>query len=163
MDPYRRYAGFLAVFAVVLHVAIVVAAFGLISLYSGTDPISDPDVGRIVGPLMVGLSAVVLLVFLMINGMNTPADQQRLSVPFAFAMGIAAIAVYVLVGGLLTATGTGEPLAFVLFVGATLISPYAITVGLSAFVITVLYQWVLTLRIDRTGRPRWPWENPDDV
>src|SRR5690606_34228328 len=135
----------------------------LISLYTSTDPISDPDVGRIVGPLMIGVSAAVLLVLLLVNGMNTPPERQRLSVLFAFALGVTAVAVYVLVGGLLTATGTGEPLAFVLFVGATLASPYAIAVGLTAFVIAVLYQWVLTLRIDETGRPRWPWENPDDV
>lgn len=159
MYPYRRYAAFLAVFTAVLFAALIVAAFGYISLLTETDVIG-PGVGVAVGPLAAGASVVVLFVMLLLNGVNTPAEQQRLS-PLR-ALGVAALAygAFLLVGGMLA--GLGEAVTIAVFIGSMVGSPAAIAIAVIAFVLTLIYQWMLVIRMNERGRPRWPWERDED-
>jgi hypothetical protein len=163
MRDERAYATVVAFFAAGLYLAIVVAAFGLISLLTETDPISDPQIGPLVGPVMVGAATLILLVFLVVLGTRVPADRQRVSPGVAFGVAVACYAVYIGAGGVAGAAGDpSQPFHYFLFAFAQLGSWYSIAVGIAAFVVTLLFQLVLVGRFRQRGRPRWPWEQDEE-
>ena len=53
MRDERVYATVVAFFATGLYLALVVAAFGLVSLATDSDVVADPDVGPDGGPVLV--------------------------------------------------------------------------------------------------------------
>ena len=164
MRDDRAYAAVVAVFAAFLYLAIVIAAFGLLSLATDTEVITDPKAGPLVGPIMTGSATVLVLVCLIAIGTRVPGDKQRIAPGIAIAMGFGAYFVYAAAGGIAGGAGDpAEPLHYLLFAFAQLGSWYAITVGLAAFLITLLYQLVLVGRFRQRGRPRWPWEHDDDA
>jgi hypothetical protein len=163
MRDERAYATVVAFFATALYLAIVVGAFGLISLATDSDVIHDPQIGPLVGPTMVIAAALVLLVFLIELGTRVPGDKQRISPGVAFGVGIACYAVFIAAGGIAGAIGDpGDPLHYFLFALSQLIGWPAITAGLAAFAVTLIYQLVLVGRFRQRGRPRWPWERDDE-
>jgi hypothetical protein len=163
MRDDRTYATVIAFFAAGLYLALIVAAFGLISLATDTDVVADPSIGPIVGPVMVGAAAVVLLVFLIVLGTRVPVDRQRVSPLVELGVGIACSIVFAAAGGVAGSLGDpGEPLRYILFAFAQLGRWPAITAGVAAFVVTLLYQLVLVGRFRQRGRPRWPWEGDDE-
>jgi amino acid transporter len=163
MRDERTYAVVVAFFATGLYLALVVAAFGLVSLATDSDPIDDPAAGPLLGPIMVVASAVMLLVFLIVLGTRVPGDRQRLSPGVALGVGVACYAVYIAAGGVAGSFAhPGDPLHYFLFALAQLVRWPAITVGLAAFAVTLLYQLVLVGRFRQRGRPRWPWERDDE-
>jgi hypothetical protein len=164
MRDDRAYAAVVAVFAAFLYLAIVIAAFGLISLATNTDVIDDPDAGPLVGPSMIGSATVLVLVFLISMGIREQADKQRISPLAALTVGVAAYFVYAAAGGIAGGAGDpSQPFHYVLFALGQLGSLYAIVAGVAAFVVTLLYQLVLVGRFRDRGRPRWPWESDDDA
>lgn len=162
MREERAYATVVACFADFLYLALLVAAFGLISLGTNTEVISDPSAGPLVGPIMTGAAVAVLLVLLIVTGTRVPADQQRIAPLAALGSGVVCYLAFCLAGGVAGALATGDALHFALFAVGQLGSAYAITVGAAAFLVTLLYQLVLVGRFRQRGRPRWPWEHPED-
>ncbi|MEY9851707.1 hypothetical protein ABH923_001385 [Leifsonia sp. EB41] len=162
MREERSYAIVVACFAAGLYLAVLVAAFGLISLGTDTEVIPDPSAGPLVGPIMTGVAVAVLLVLLILTGIRVPGDQQRIAPLNALGAGVACYLAYCLTGGVAGALATGDVLHFVLFAAGQLGSLYAIATGAAAVLIMLLYQLVLVGRFRQRGRPRWPWERPDD-
>jgi hypothetical protein len=163
MRDERAYATVVAFFAAMLYLALLVAAFGLISLATNTEPISDPSMGPLVGPVMVGAATVTLLVVLIAVGTRVPGDKQRISPGVAFGVAVACYAVYIAAGGVVGAAGDpSQPFHYFLFAFEQLGSWYSITAGIAGFVVTLLYQLVLVGRFRQRGRPRWPWERDED-
>ena len=163
MPEERGYAALVAVFAAGLYLALLVAAFGMISLVTNTEVIADPAVGTLVGPAMTGAAVLTLLAFLLVRGTRVPAERQRVAPVAALGIGVACYAAYAAVGGVAGALGDpAQPLHSLLFAFTQLASVYAIVVGVAAFVVTLLYQLVLVGRFRQRGRPRWPWERDED-
>lgn len=61
----NRYPVVLAVFAAVTFFALVVCAFGFISLFTNLEVIDEPDAGPLVGPSMVAFALATVLVSLL--------------------------------------------------------------------------------------------------
>jgi hypothetical protein len=162
MREERAYAIVVACFAAGLYLAVLVAAFGLISLGTDTEVIPDRSAGPLVGPIMAGVAVAVLLVLLIRTGIRVPGEQQRIAPLNALGAGLVCYLAYCLTGGVAGALATGDLLHFALFAAGQLASLYAIAVGVAAVVVMLLYQLVLVGRFRQRGRPRWPWERPED-
>ncbi|TFC91826.1 MULTISPECIES: DUF6121 family protein [Cryobacterium] len=165
MRDYQKYATVVAIFAAVLLAALLVAAFGLISLLADTDVISDPNAGPLVGPVMTAAAVVLVLILMLLLGLRTRPENQRIAVGYSLGAGFAALAVFVLVGGVLYALGTGVPADTAGlpgdsagFAASVLLGPFAVTTGILAFIVTLLYSLVLASRMPERGPPQWPWE-----
>jgi hypothetical protein len=158
MRDYQKYATIVAVFATVLFAALVVAAFGMVSLATNLDVISDRSVGPLVGPTMTASVVLLVLVMLLILGVNSPPEKQRVAVGFALATGVAAFLLYIVVGAVLVSVGSRDAVAGVLFGGSLLGSPFALTAGILAFLVTLTYSILLASHYGEHGRPLWPWE-----
>jgi hypothetical protein len=153
-----RYATVVAAFTTVLYLAMLVATFGLISLYANLDVIDLADAGPLVGPTMSGVAMLVVFAFLVSIGRGATADNQRLSAATALGVGFAVYAVFVLSGGVVYAVGNGQPLEFLTFTFHEFGSWFSIAAGILAVIATFVYQAVLVGRFQQRGRPQWPWE-----
>ncbi|NEN04495.1 hypothetical protein G3T36_01285 [Diaminobutyricibacter tongyongensis] len=162
MREDRNYATVVAFFASFLYLAILVAAFGLISLYSNIEVIDVADAGPLVGPVMVGCATVAVLVSLVVRGRSVPADEQRIAPLAALLIGVIAYVVFVLSGGIAYAIGGDEPLGFLTFSFHMFASWFSLATGIAAAVVAFVYQLVLVGRFQQKGRPRWPWERDDE-
>lgn len=163
MRDEKTYATVVACFAAGLYLAVLVAVFGLISLATDTEVIADPAVGPLVGPAMTGGAVLALLVCLVAVGVRLPGDRQRLAPLLCLGIGVVCYLAFVLAGAVVGMIGDpGRPLRSLLFAVGQLGSGYAFAVGLSAFVIALLYQLVLVGRFRQRGRLRWPWEGDDE-
>ena len=158
MRDYQKYATIVAVFATVLYAAVVVAAFGMISLITNLDVIADRSAGLLVGPTMAAAAIVLVFVMLLLLGVKTPPDKQRVVVGFAVATGIAAYGLFIVTGAILVAAGNGDPFAVLIFSASMLASPFAISVGVLAFIVALTYSILLASHYGEHGRPLWPWE-----
>lgn len=162
MRDYQRYASVVAVFATVLYLALVVAAFGMISLLTDLDVISEPDAGPLVGPSATGASVLLVFVMMLQNGLKTRPEWQRVNLGFALGTGVAAFGVFIIVGALLYAVGAGalfEPISFAV---ATLLRPFSWAIGALALIVALVYSWLLASRMAERPRLLWPWERPDE-
>jgi hypothetical protein len=162
MRDYQKYAAIVAVFAAVLYAALIVAAFGLISLVTNLDVISAPDAGPLLGPSMAAAAALVVFVLMLLLGLRTRPENQRIAVGDSLGTGFAAFASFVLVGAILFALNSGPPADGIAFAGSLILGPFAATVGILGFIVTLLYSMVLASRMPERGRPLWPWERRDD-
>ncbi|MFT2815227.1 DUF6121 family protein [Leifsonia sp. A12D58] len=158
MRDYQKYAVIVALFATMLYFALIVAAFGMISLFTNTDVVTEADAGPLVGPFMVGASAVVVLLFMAVIGMRTSPEKQHVAVAGSLLCGLIALVAFVVTGGLIYGVGIGEAVEIVLFAGARLGSPFSWSVGIIAAAVTLLYSIILASRVGKNGRPLWPWE-----
>lgn len=159
----------LVIFATVAYFAVVVCAFGFVSLLTDTDVVSQADAGPLVGPIATG--SAVLTVLLSLLGIarryerdlsaavaSASAYPVRLPLGKAGSIGLVAYLLYVVVGAAGYAIHTGEPFSFVLFAADASIRGYAIAVGVLAAVISVSYMLVLAAGGEHPARPLWPWE-----
>lgn len=158
MRDYQKYATIVALFATVLYLALVVAALGLISLATNQEVISETDAGPLVGPSMAGAAVILVFVMLLILGVGGPAARERVAVGWAFLTGLGAYLIFILVGAVLYAVGTGEFVQLLIFVAAQLPSPFAWATGILAVIVALVYSWILAARVGEHGRPLWPWE-----
>lgn len=159
----RVCAAVVACFGAALYLAVIVAAFGMLALFTGADVISDPSIGAFVGPIMTASAVAALLVFLLVLGSRYDGRTQRLSLLSALGSGVLCFFVYICAGAV--AGGLGDPhdaLRYVLFAVERIGNVYAISVGVLAIIVTFLYQLVLLGRFRERGRPRWPWERDED-
>ncbi|TFD15313.1 hypothetical protein E3T26_07385 [Cryobacterium sp. TMT1-21] len=162
MRDYQKYATIVAVFAAVLYAALVVAAFGMISLLTNRDVIIDPNAGLLVGPSMTAAASLVVFLLMLLLGLRSRPENQRIAVGYALGTGFAAFAAFVLVGTILFALNAGLPADSIAFAGSVLLGPFAATAGIIGFIVTLVYSMVLASRMPERGRPLWPWERRDD-
>ncbi len=159
MDARGRYASLIAVFAVVLFLALAVAASGIISLYAAREVLTEPDAGPLIAPTMFAAATAALYAMLVTFG-------RRRGSPFTGAL-ISAVITYfffLISGSTLYSLGKGRPLLSLLFFGSNAIGPFAIAVAVLAFVVALAFRLLLSYR-DSGGEsrtPRWWWENRDD-
>ncbi|MDF2574200.1 MAG: hypothetical protein K0S05_1112 [Agromyces sp.] len=157
MEENARRAWVVAGFATALYLALVVAAYGFVSLLTNAEVISSADAGRLVGPAIVGASALALLLHLG-RALRTP---QRVLAPTVLAAAFAwGAAVVVAIIGYAIATGT---------VLASLIFGLGFGIGWFGLLIPVLAALVAWLALLVAGaqsggidRPRWPWERDEE-
>ncbi len=158
MRNYQKYAATVAVFAAVLYAALIVAAFGMLSLLTNLDVIADPDVGPLVGPVMTVAAVLIVFSLMLYLGLRTPPEQQHIVAGYAVGAGFAAVAAFIVTGAVLHAASRAVLFAALTFSADTLRAPFVWTVGILAFVVTLLYSWVLASHFTERGRPLWPWE-----
>ncbi len=171
-SPPIRPASFpytLVIFAVVLYFALVVCAFGFISLLTDTDVVDQADAGPLVGPTATGAAILTVLLFLLSVARRyerdrlaavaaSSGDPVRIPLGRSIAIGFAAVVVYVLVGAALYSITTGEPFSFVLYVATSALRGYAIAVGVLATAVSAGYMLILASGGEHPARPLWPWE-----
>ncbi|MEJ3404464.1 DUF6121 family protein [Rathayibacter sp. YIM 133350] len=162
MNAYQRYAVVVAAFATALYLALVVAAFGMLSLITDLEVISDRDAGAFVGPTMVGITVIGVALSMVMLGIRRPPAQQRIYIGLPILVGLGAYFVYLIVGAILAVVGEGDPFAFVLFLGGHLGDPFAISIGVLAIPVVIAYEATLVARGHGGSRPHWPWERDED-
>ena len=156
-------------FAAVAYFALVVCAFGFVSLLTDTDVVSQADAGPLVGPAATGSAVVTVVLFLLGVAAGyqretraaiaaSSGDPVRLPLGRSLLAGVVAYAVYVLVGAALYAFTTGLPFSFVLFAADASLRGYAVSVGVLAVVVSAVYMLVLATGGEHPARPLWPWE-----
>lgn len=161
MPEFRRYAATVAVFATILYGALLIAVFGVIALFANLEVIPSLF-GPLAGPVAAGASVVFVLAMLLELGLRIPDRQQSVRVLRALVIGFGAYVAYALVGGLASLIGSRDPILGLLFAADAVSSPFAISAGIIALVIALLYMLVLASHLRDRGRPRWPWEEDDD-
>ncbi len=155
----RRYAVIVALFSGVLYFALIVAVLGILALLTGTDMVPNPDFSDLLGPAMI-LSATLTLTLML--AARKPRDQDEgLDWGWAILSGFAAAAAFILVGFLGAISELGV-LQAVSFAWITLFGGYDLIIGSLAFVVALVYSFVLARRYDDRGRPRWSWEDDFD-
>jgi len=162
MREYRKYATIVALFSAALYVALIVAAFGVISLTTNQDVISEPDAGALLGPIMVTVAVAALLWFILTTVTRSPERLVRLPLGPIGLAGLAAYLGYCVSGGVVYALGSGAPFRSVIFIGGQMASPFALAVAVAGWLVALLYFLVLIARPAGSDRPRWPWERDDD-
>ncbi|TFB73674.1 hypothetical protein E3O06_07535 [Cryobacterium glaciale] len=162
MREYRKYAITVAAFSVALYVALIVAAFGVLSLLLNRDVINETDAGALLGPIMV-TTAVLALVWVVLSAvLRSPERLAHVPPPPIFMAGAAAYLGYCVSGGVFYSLGAGELFRSVVFIGGEMISPFAIAVAVSGWLIAFLFFVVLLAKPSGSGAPEWPWEKNDD-
>jgi ABC-type sugar transport system permease subunit len=179
----NRYPIVLAVFAAVTFFALVVCAFGFISLFTNLEVIDEPDAGPLVGPSMVAFALAAVLISLLrraasLRARPTPgappppspsnpspavprpdaSDPSRVPVGWAVLTGLATYLVYALSGAVLYAATTGSILAGVIFARDTFLGPFALAVAVAAFVVALVFAILVIVGGEHPRRPLWPWE-----
>lgn len=173
-QEYGRYSLMLAVFSLGLYVALIVASFGMLSLFLDREVVAQTDAGPLVGPAMIG-AATLALMFVMWAGVGRGATAVH-TVPVSLVLLAGALS-YLAYGGagalaygwssvdaapppVPTAPGTAgtEPVSALLFLAQQLMSPFALAVAVWAVVVALLYFVLLIWRANGGQRPRWPWE-----
>jgi len=156
----RRYEAAVAVFAVVLFIALCIAASGLIGLFAGQDVLAQRDATILLVPGMFVVAAAALYLGLVSTAGRT-GGALLLS---ALGVGLACYLFFLVSGATLYSLGSGQPLRGILFFGANALRPFSITLAVIAAVVTIAYLALVAARGRRLdGRPpRWPWEQRDD-
>ncbi|MET1052103.1 MAG: DUF6121 family protein [Mycetocola sp.] len=159
----------LVVFAGVAYFALVVCAFGFLSLLTNTDVVSQPDAGPLVGPAATGSAVLTLLLFLIDVARRYERDLRaavaasslrpvRLPLGRSILIGAVSFAAYVIVGSVLYAMTTEQLFSAVLFAADASLSGYGLAAGVLAAVVSALYMVVLATGGEHPARPLWPWE-----
>ena len=162
MNERQKSAITIAILAVVLFLASAICAAGIISLLTNREVLVERDTGPLIAPVMFTVATAALLSHLIRRGIKPP-NQRGSMVGGAFIGGGASYLLFLLSGAILYSLGKGEPFIGILFLGANAPQPFAIAVGVIAFVVSLCY--LLLLAYQDLGRathpPRWFWEKPD--
>jgi len=161
MTSFRVYASTVAIFAVVLFVALVIGVFGQITLWTGAEVIPERGAGLLLGTGMVTVSALIMLASMLLRGLRVPPAEQRVGIGMAILTGLLSLLGYVLVGSIAFGASHDGLASLVVFAGRNVISPFALSVGLISAIVTFFYTLVLASRVGRGGAPRWPWDHGD--
>lgn len=159
MDARTRYVSTVAIFAVVLFLALAIAASGIISLYADREVLTEPDAGPLIAPTMFAAATAALYLLLVTFG------RRRGSLVIgALVTAVITYFFFLLSGSTLYSMGKGQPLLSLLFFGSNGVAPFAIAIAAIAFVVALAFFLLLSYR-DSGGAgqtPRWWWENRDD-
>lgn len=144
-----------SVFATALFVALVVAGWGFVSLLTETDVVADRDVGPIVVPVSVAISAIVVLIALAAPRWSTMiARGMGALLGSSAVLALGAVAVQLAALGILQFVATGRLTALLLVIAVQAPTPYTLVVIGAAFVSAV----GLGLLAAGPGHASWPWE-----
>ncbi|NQX11911.1 hypothetical protein HQQ80_09775 [Microbacteriaceae bacterium VKM Ac-2855] len=148
----------LAAFAGFLYLALVVCAFGVISLIADIDVIPDRSVGPIVGPVMTAI-AVIATIVSMITLAARPTVMRIL--PPALVAGLAIYLLFLLSGGAMYAGGTGDAVSILVFAAEQAPRPFAIAVGVLCAAVHIVFLLLLARRDAGGTPPHWGWEGDE--
>jgi hypothetical protein len=149
-----RNAWVIAGFATALDLAVVVCAYGFVSLLLDVEVVADPRAGVLVGPAAVGASVLAVLVTL---GLRLRKPQHLGStVVIAAASSWLALVLVAIIGHVLGTTG--GVLESVLFGLGFGVGWFGLLVPAAAALIASLAVVVARGRVEGMERPRWPWE-----
>ncbi len=148
-------------FSVVLYVALIVAAFGVLSLLLNRDVIDQADAGALLGPLMITIAVLALVWVLLSSVLRSPERLTHVPPLPIFVAGIAAYVSYCVFGGVIYSLSVGELFRLVVFIGGEMTSPFAIAIAVTGWLIGFLFFVVLLAKPDGAGAPAWPWEKND--
>ena len=162
MTGFRKYAATVAVFATGLYLALLIAVFGVISLLADIEVIADPRAGELAGPIATAAATAVMIGCLLPIALRIPESRQRIAPLTALGIGVAAYLAWSLFAAFAYLFGRGDPVGALIFFGGLVKGPFAISAGIIAFVVALLFMVVLATRVGDRGRPRWPWEKWDD-
>ncbi|QEO15139.1 hypothetical protein FLP10_12480 [Agromyces intestinalis] len=154
MPASRNDAWVVAGFAAALDLALVVCAFGLVSLATDAEVVGDPAVGVLVGPLSIGASVAAVLVVL---GFRLRRPERLGGTVLLAALAAWAALVVVAIAGHALST-TGSVAASVVFGFAFGIGWFGVLVPVIAAVAASFAVLVARGRAAGMDRPRWPWE-----
>ncbi len=159
MDARTRYASTIAIFAVVLFLALAIAASGVISLAGDLEVLTEPDAGPLIAPTMFAAATAALYALLVALGRRRGS-----LIVGALVTAVVTYFIFVVTGSILYSVGKGHPLASLLFFGSNAIGPFAVAVGVIAFVVALAFLLLLAYRDGGGAKrtPRWWWENRDD-
>jgi hypothetical protein len=158
MDP-RRTAWIVAAFAAALDLALVVCAFGFVSLFAGVEVIVDPAAGLFVAPAAIGASVVALLLTLAVT-LRRPDRIWPSVILSAVWTWLALVAVSVV--GYAVASEGSTLLAALLFGLGFGIGWFGLLVPALAAVTSAFAVLVARGRDAGMERPRWPWERDEE-
>ncbi len=157
VEETRRGAWVVAAFAAALYLALIVAAYGFVSLLTDIEVIASPDAGRLVGPAIIAASVAALLLYLA-RALRRPAHLLGTVLLSALWTWLAAVAVAVV--GFAVATGTLlESLMFGLGFG---VGWFGLLIPALAALVASLAVLVARGQAGGLERPRWPWERDDE-
>lgn len=160
-DPARAArdrATAVACFATVLYLALVVCAFGFVSLLADVDVVSVAGTGALVGSAMLA-AAVLAVGVALVRDARRRGPRERRPRAWPFVVGLAAGAAYVLSGAALVALEERSWFGGVLFASATLTSAFPYLVVVLAAVVALADVAVADARPG--GAARWPWEREE--
>lgn len=144
-----------AVLGAVLWAALVVAAFGFLSLLLDVEVIADAAAGPLLAPAMI-LAAGVVLALLLIRVQTAGQGPGPNFVGASAATWI----VLLLVGGVGYTLVAADPAQLLFFPLRYCLSPFIVAAALLAGAVALGVLWA-SAREKRGGRPRWPWEDRD--
>lgn len=156
-DLLRRSAWATAALTAAAYLALVVCAYGFVSLLTDAEVIASPDAGPLVGPAIVAAAVVALLLHLG-RALRRP---QRMAGPVLLAaLWTWLAAVVVAVVGYSLATGTAlESLLFGLGFG---VGWFGLLIPALAALVTPFAVLIARGQQGGVARPRWPWERDED-
>ena len=156
-DQLRRSAWVVAAFSAAAYLALVVCAYGFVSLLTDAEVIASPDAGLLVGPAIVAAAVVALLLHLG-RALRRPQHMAGPVLLAALWTWIAAVVVAMIAYSL----ATGTALASLLFALGFGVGWFGLLIPAVAALVASFA--VLVSRGEQGGaeRPRWPWERDDD-
>ncbi|MCP2029997.1 hypothetical protein L1277_000061 [Okibacterium sp. HSC-33S16] len=163
------YSSVLSIFATFTYFALVVCAFGFISLLTNTEVVARPNAGPLIGPVATASAILTVLIALLSAARRFEAavarardaslgDPVRVPLGRAISTGVAAFLAYLLVGSVLYAFASDHLFSGVLFAADAILNLYAVAVGLLAVLIYLAFAFVLGAGGSHPARPLWPWE-----
>jgi hypothetical protein len=148
----------IAAFATVLYVALVVCAFGFVSLLADVDVVSREGTGGLVGPAMVATSVVIVFAAL-VRDARGPVGPAGWNAGWSLLVGFVAAIGFVGAGVVLVAVESRRWFDGVLFASSTLTSALPWLAGALAALVAASFALVTAGRAG--SRPHWPWERED--
>lgn len=148
----------LAGFAAFLYLALVVCAFGVLSLLLDEDVVPERDAGPLLGPVSVGVCVLAVLIAL-ITLAARPAVT-RVVGP-SIVTGVAVYLLFLLVGGAIYGLGrqdAGEILGYALDHAPTV---FALSTGVLAAGVQIVFLLLLARRDAGGATPHWGWEGDE--
>ncbi|GAA4190576.1 hypothetical protein GCM10022288_20120 [Gryllotalpicola kribbensis] len=109
MPGFRKYAATVAIFASGLFLALLIAAFGVISLLSGTEVIADRRAGELAGPVAAAAATLLVIGCLLLIALRVPESRQRVAPLAAAGIGVGAYLAWALFAALAFLLGRGDP------------------------------------------------------
>nr|WP_301182488.1 DUF6121 family protein [Subtercola boreus] len=134
------------VFAAVAFVALIVGAFGFITLFTDTEVIQEPDAGTALGPLMVLAATVLLAVLLFASARSRGGIVLRMPVLRSLVIAVSVYLAFVFSGGLLYGLGAGSLISVLIFAAAHAVDPFALALLPITLAVALSYFGVLVAR-----------------
>jgi Family of unknown function (DUF6121) len=117
--------------AAVLYGALLVCAYGFISLFSGRDVIRQSDVGPLVGPVMVFVACALVLVSALLS-LRPRGGPLRLPWARAITTGLAVYLLGPLAGAVIVTFDRGDVFSALLFFADNVTGPFVVASAIVA-------------------------------